>query len=110
MIRILKGFIFIIIILVILVLGQQPYFRKIGQNVYQKIEGQGRILWQKGEDFLNKNILHRVTSEIEKREQIAKEEIKEQTKEATQTIWQRVKNYISGLFSNIFNQAPQESK
>jgi len=56
--------------------------------------------------YLERNILKRVTSEIEKRQNIAKQEIKKQTKEAGQNIWEKIKNYFWG----IFRQAPQENK
>lgn len=108
--RILRNIVFIIIILAILILSRQPYFERLGKDLYRKVEGWGKTLWQKVVEYWNKNILHKVTTEIEKRQNIAKQEIKKETKEVTQTIWQKLKNYILGLFSGIFNQAPQENK
>lgn len=108
--KILKNILFIIIILTILILSQQSYFEGWGRNIYQKVEKWGEILWQKCKEFWNKHILHRVTTEIEKRQEIAKEELKKETKEISLTAWQKIKNYISGLFRGIFNQASQENK
>jgi len=102
----LKYIILIILIFAILILGQQTYFKNIGRDLYKKFEGWGKILWQKCENFWNKNILHKVTSEIEKRQDIAKQEIKKETKEAGQNIWDKIKNYFWGIFS----QTPQENK
>ncbi len=111
--RIFKNIIIILIILAIftiLILGQQPYFEKWGKGMYGKLETRGKALWQNIVEYWNKQILHKVTTEIEKRQNIAKQEIKKETKEVTQTIWQKIKNYILGFFSGIFNQAPQENK
>lgn len=106
----LKNIIIILIILAILILGQQVYFKNLGKEAYQKATGWGKTIWQKCESYWNKNILHRVTSEIDKRQNIAKQEIKKETKEVGQNIWEKVKNYFIGLFNGIFKQMPQENK
>jgi len=107
----LRNIVIIIIILVILVLSQQAFFQKIGKDYCGEIEEWGRAIWQKCEDFWNKNISHRVTSEIEKRENIAKEEINEQTEKAAQNVFEKIKTYISGLFRGLFNKTvPEQNK
>lgn len=100
----LKYIILIALIFAILILGQQAYFQTLGVNTYQKIIEWGSPIWQKCQDYWNKNILHKVTSEIEKRQNIAKQVIKEQAMEVTQTVWQKIKNYVSGFIGGIFNQ------
>lgn len=102
----IRNIIIILIIFAILILSQQSYFGGLGKELYKKIEEWGKVSWQKCENFWNKHILHRVTSEIEKRQNIAKQEIKNETKEISQNIWEKIKNYFSG----VSNQTPQENK
>lgn len=97
-----RNIIIVLIILAILYFGQQPYFEKIGRGIYEKIKSWVSIIWQKCYAFFQKHLFSKVTSEIEKREEIAKQEIKEQTREVGQNIWEKIKNYIWGFFSGIF--------
>jgi len=99
----IRSIIFIVIIIVVLILSQQPYFAGWGRGVYLKIEMQGKALWQKAMEYWNKYVLRRVTTEIEKREEIAKEEIKGQVEKTSQTLWQKIKDYILGLLKGLFN-------
>jgi predicted PurR-regulated permease PerM len=105
-----KNIIFLIIILAILVLSQQPYFEKWGREIYRKIDNWVTTIWQYCQGYWNKNILHRVSSEIEKRQNIAKQELKDETKQVTQNIWEKIRDYVAGIFNNIFNRASQENK
>ena len=108
--EIIKNIIVIIIILAILVLSQQPHFEGVGKSLYSKVVGWLKILWQKCKDFWNKHILHRLSTEIEKRQEIAKEELQKEAKEASLTIWQKIKNYISEFFRKIFFRTSQETQ
>ncbi|MBU2540008.1 hypothetical protein KJ786_02510 [Patescibacteria group bacterium] len=99
----IKYIILIVLVFAIIILGQQAYFQSLGTKVIEW----GSLIWQKCQDYWNKNILRKVTTEIEKRQNIAKEEIKEQTKEVTLTVWQKVKNYISGLINGVLGQPSQ---
>lgn len=96
--RILKNLIFIAVILVLLILGQQPYFQERGRVVYEEAAKQVNIYWQKGEEFFKTKILWRITGEVEKRKEIAGEEIKKETEKVTENIFQKIKNYILNLF------------
>lgn len=100
----LKGVILIIIIVIILWLGHVPYFQHLGRNLYTEAESYARVLWQSGVDFWNQHILGRVSSEIEKRQNIVKKEINGQVQQVGQTIWEKIKNYFSGLISGILGQ------
>lgn len=93
----LKSIIIVIVILVILWLGQAPYFQQMGRNLYTKAELWVRGLWQSGVNFWNQHILGRVSSEIDKRQEIVKKQIDGQAEQVGQTVWQQIKNYFLGL-------------
>ncbi len=94
---IIKYIIFILIILAIIFLSQQPYFQEKGKIMYQKVAGWGSVVKNWCQDFFQKNIFSRISSEIEKRQEIAKQELENQSKEIGQNIWQRIENYFLGL-------------
>lgn len=100
----IKNIIIILIILAVLFLSQQSYF---GNNIYKKIEGWGKALWQSCKDFWNRNISDRIASEIEKRQRIAEEELREGTNEIGQNIWEKTKDYFVGLFIGLFSRPSQ---
>ena len=103
--RIIKNLIFIAVILALIILGQQPYFQERGKVVYGVVYGEAakwvNIYWQKGEEFFKTKILWRITGEVEKRKEIAGEEIKKETEKAAENIFQKIKNYIFGLFRGL---------
>lgn len=98
MIGIVKYVIFILIILAIVFLSQQPYFQEKGKNIYQKAAEWGSAVKNWCQDFFQKNIFSRISSEIEKRQKIAKEELENQSKQAGENLWQRIENYFLSLF------------
>lgn len=96
--NLLKSILVLILVLVILWLGQLPYFQKIGGGLYTSVESWVKGLWQSGVNFWNQHILKRVSTEVEKRQEIVKKEINSQTQQVGQTIWQKIKDYFWGLF------------
>ena len=104
----LKYILIIAFIFLILILGQQVYFKNLGKEYLDKIQAWGNAQWQKAQDYWDKHILNKVTDEVEKRQNIAKEEIKGQAKQVTQTVWEKVKGYVTGIFNSIFNKVPTE--
>lgn len=110
MFGVLKYIIFIALIFLILVLGQQPYFEKIGHDIWQKVGGWGTGVWNLCVNYWNKHIFKSVTSEVEKRQNIAKDEIKGQAKEVTLNVWQKIKNYFGEIFNSILGTKSSEVK
>ena len=108
--------IFIVIILAILFLSQQPFFRERGEYVQLKIGNFWEDLKPKREVFFNnmkgffqEQILARITGEVEKRKEIVQEElesrkeeveekIEEKEEEIKDSIWQKVKDFFLGKF------------
>jgi hypothetical protein len=104
----IKYIIFIILVFLVLVLGQQPFFEKIGRDIWQKVEGWAMNAWNQCVNFWNKHIFKTVTTEIEKRQKIAKDEIKGQAKEVTSNIWQKTKDYFIGIFNSFLGEKSLE--
>ena len=94
----IKHILIIVLVFAILVLGQQPYFVKMGKNVSNTVAKWASGVWQGVTTYWDNHFIKKVTTEIDKRQTIAKQEIKTQAKEVSLTLWQRVKNFFSNLF------------
>lgn len=102
-----KNIIIVILLLVLIYLGQQGYFGNIGASVYSKVYGYIISGYDQCRSFIQSHFFTKVTSEIEKRQNIAKEEIKDKTKEVTKSVWDKTKDYVSNFFGSIFNSATE---
>ncbi len=91
---IVKNILIIILILVILVLGQESYFTKIEKNIWNWVSGWLQNIWGWVTEFWNKYILNKVSSGIEKSQAIIKEKINTQAEKATESLWQKARNFI----------------
>lgn len=103
----MRELVIILIIIAIVVLSQQPFFALYGQQIYYKIKGVGELAWKKAYDAFQKYIMGKVSSEIDKRQEIIKDELKDQTKAVGQNIWERIKGYFVGMYTGLFNKQTQ---
>ncbi|MEK7562527.1 MAG: hypothetical protein AAB509_02525 [Patescibacteria group bacterium] len=78
----------IIIILVIVFLSQQPYFRGYGKDIYGKVDS-----------WVRTNVYSKVSGEVEKRGEAIKEEVNKEKNAVAQNIWDKIKNYLASVFS-----------
>jgi len=104
----IKYIVIIGLIFLVLILGQQTFFKDIGREYIGRVQQWGSGLWQSAQDYWSTHILKKVTSEVEKRQNIAKDEIKDQAKQVTQTVWQKIKGYFVGIFNSVFNKGSTE--
>ncbi|PJE69592.1 MAG: hypothetical protein COU98_01150 [Candidatus Staskawiczbacteria bacterium CG10_big_fil_rev_8_21_14_0_10_38_10] len=97
--------IIIAVILAIVFLSQQPFFKKISQPLAVKLlewweflKEKGEQLFQKVKNTFEKHIWERIKAEINKRTGIFKKEVvseKEKIESEIQaTLWQRIKNFF----------------
>jgi len=83
MVKILTSILFIILILLVLILAYQLYFEKWCRTLYGKAA-----------DYWDKHFIHKATTKIEEKQNLAKQKIKQETKEAGLNVWERIKSYI----------------
>lgn len=101
----LKNIILIILILVIVFLSQEPFFQAAGKDIiYGKVGNTVGVYYLKAEDFVKKEVISRIKGEVEKRENIAKEEIGKETEKISGNVLQRIKDYFLSLFNKVFSQ------
>lgn len=101
-----KGFIqyitIIIIILVIVFLSQQPYFRGYGKNISREVEALVGSYWLKTAEWTKINIYPKIGGEVAKRGEALKEEVAEKITEQknnfVKNIWNKFKNYFANIF------------
>lgn len=112
---IIKYIVIIIVILVIVFLSQQPNLKEFGKNLfsfsqeYNKTEG----YWAKGANWVKDNIFSKIGGEVQKRGDMAKEELTSQKEKVSESIGEKIKNYFSGIVDSVFhpgeNTSPTES-
>jgi len=110
--------IFVIVILAVIFLAQQPFFQEKGGYAYLKLTDfwKGDLKLKTGVFFNNvkvffqEQIVARIAGEAEKRKEIIKEEfekekekveekIEEKEEEIKESIWQKFKNFFSEKFN-----------
>lgn len=100
-----KGFItniiIVIIVLAVVFLSQQPYFREYGKNLYSQIKPQVEAYWTKTTDWFRNNVYPRVSGEVEQKAVVIQEEITKQKNNIVQNIWEKIKSYFANIFSKV---------
>ena len=96
-----KNIVIIVIILTVVFLSQQPYFREYGKNLYSQIKPRVEAYWSKTTDWFKNNVYSRVSGEVESKSKIIQQEINKQKNNIAQNIWDKIKNYFSNIFSKV---------
>ena len=91
------------IILAVVFLSQQAYFRGIGKNIYEKIDAQVGSYWSDANDWIKANIYPRVSSEVTKRGEAIKSEVNQEKEKISESLGEKIKNYFSGVVDSVFN-------
>jgi len=102
-----KGFIkYIVIIAVILIvifLSQQAYFKGIGKNIFLQGSGVAQEYLSKGSDWAQNSVYPKISGEVQKRGDMIKNEINQEKEKISQTIGEKIKNYFSGVADSILH-------
>ena len=96
------------LILLVVFLSQQHYFREYGKNLYSQIKPQIEAYWAKTADWFRNNIYSKVSGEVEQRSAVIQQEITKQKNNIAQNIWEKIKNYFANIFSKIFRIPAQQ--
>lgn len=96
-----KHVIIIAVILTVVFLSQQPYFEKIGSNLYSKTAEKTGPYWEKTSNLFKASIYPKASGEAVERGGALKEEVEKQKNNAAKSVWGRVKNYLAEKFSKI---------
>jgi len=97
--------IFIILILIILVFNQHPWFKETGRGIYFKIWEIIQNIWQRIQYLFNKYVLSKILGEkegIETELESQKETAKQEIGKAFSDFIQNSKNILKSFFQNIF--------
>jgi len=98
-----KGFavniVIIIVLVVIVFLSQQPYFRKYGENFYLQAKTQVMSYWAQATDWFMNNVYSRVSGGVEQKKAEIQEEVAKQKNNIVQNVWEKIKNYFADIFS-----------
>ena len=102
-----KGFIkYIIIIAAIIILvflGQQAYFKGVGQNIALKASNAINSYLAKSTNWVADKIFPQITGEVQKRGDMIKEEINSEKDKISENIGEKIKNYFSGVVDSVFH-------
>ncbi|MBU3896049.1 hypothetical protein KKG36_01940 [Patescibacteria group bacterium] len=95
----------IVILLIFAVLIASQYF-KLGGGINDWLQEK----WERVGDYWEENIMHRVSSEIDKRQEIAKNELEAQANEAGQGILTKIRNYLIGVVDDILGTGAKKDE
>ncbi len=107
----------IIIILVIVFLSQQPYFRKVGENVYNQTVPQVGSYWSKADNWARANIYpkisdiySKVSSGAQDRGESIKNDLNQEKQKVSENFGEKIKNYFSGIVDSVFHPSSENSQ
>jgi len=108
-----KGFIkYIVIIAVILIvvfLSQQAYFRGIAKDIFLQGSDAAQNYLAKGSNWARDVIFPKINGEVQKRGDMIKNEINQEKEKISQTIVEKIKNYFSGVVDSVFHPSSNMS-
>ncbi len=102
-----KSFIFsaaaIVIILVVVFLSQQPYFKATGKTLISAATNQAKSEAAKGSDWVGANIISKIGGEAQNGGDAIKVEANQEKNNVSQNIGQKISNYFSGVANSIIH-------
>ncbi|MCX6721484.1 MAG: hypothetical protein NT026_02710 [Candidatus Staskawiczbacteria bacterium] len=106
--RILKYVIIMAIILFVVVLSQQPYFKQWGKGLVDKVTNPAQTYMTKGSSWAKDTVLPEISGEVQKRGDIIKQEVAQEKQKVSENIGEKISNYFSGVANSILHPgAPQ---
>ena len=105
----------IIVILAVVFFSQQPSLKEFGKNLFSLSQGYNKTgeYMANGSNWVKDNILSKIGGEVQKRGDMAKEELTDQKEKVSESIGEKIKNYFSGVVDSVFhpgeNTSPADS-
>lgn len=101
-----KGAIKYYIIIIVFILGfvflsQQAFTRGYGQNIISAVSNQAGAYLAKSSDWASKNILQKVTGEVQKRGDTITSAIDQGKQKVTEDVGKKIQDYFSGVEKSI---------
>lgn len=93
----------IIIILVVVFLSQQAFFKGTEKTFISNAGDQIKTYLSKGSDWVASNVYPKISGEVQKRGDAIKEEINQEKQKVSESIGEKIKNYFSGISDSVFN-------
>ncbi len=107
--RFIKYLVIIIVILVVIFLSQQAYFREFGKTFISNATNQANAYLAKGSNWLMSAIYPKISGEVQKRGDIINKEINKEKEKVSENIGTKIKNYFSGISDAIFHPSNNSS-
>lgn len=101
-----KGFVqnivIIAVVLVVVFLSQQPYFRPAGEKAYSQMKKQGESYGVQFNSWFNTNVYPKVGGQVASGGEVIKKEIETQKNNIAKNTWEKIKSYLAENFSKLF--------
>lgn len=101
----IKYFVIILVILAIVFLSQQMYFKKYGKQVSDTIAGYVAT----GSDWAKSHIYPKISGEVQKRGETITNEVAKEKEKITESIGEKISNYFSGISDAILHPSDSTS-
>ena len=100
---ILKYVIIIAIILLVVVLSQQPYFKQWGKTTGSEASKPVQGILTKGASWVNNNVASKITGEVQAKGDMINSAANNAKQNVSENILDKTKNYISGITNSILH-------
>lgn len=99
----IKYIIIIAVILVAVILSQQPFLRQWGQKVASKAPAPVQTYLTKGSSWASGSVLQKIGGEVAKRGDMIKNEVTQEKQKVSENILEKIKNYFSGVENSVIH-------
>ena len=107
-----KNGLIIAVILSVVFLSQQPYFREFGRNSYTWVKTQADDYLGKANNYAKETLLPKIDGEVEQKKGLIADEISRQkekiSESVSESVGEKIKNYFSGISNAILH--PSDGK
>ncbi len=93
----------IIIVLGVVFVSQQPYFKKYGENLVSEGASMGQSYIASGSAWLKDHLLESLSGEVEKRGEAAMDTVEETKENISDGAATKIKDYFSGIVDAVIH-------
>lgn len=104
-----KGFVqyiaIIAVILAVVFLSQQPYFRGIGRDMFSKGSSAVQGYLAKGSNWAKDIALPKISGEVAQKQAMVANGIDQQKEKVSESVGTKIKNYVSGVVDSVLGKS-----
>ena len=100
---VVRNLFIILVILALVFMSQQPQSRQYGKDLYGQASAYVQSWWQAGYNYVLQTIYPKIGGEVQKRQEVIKQELQQEKEKISQSLWQKIKNYLADILNRVFH-------